>query len=134
MKKLCTAIARSAHARKKRRTGEPAIEHPLRVAEVFQDDSMLYCLAIMHDVLEDSTETPQSLLQKGVPDFLVEQLDMLTHKPQTLYRNYVAQLCLNPACTKVKLADMLDNLCDAPTEYQKQKYRTVIPILVNALN
>lgn len=134
MKDLCTAIAHAAHARQKRRTGEPAIEHPQRVADLFQADSMLYCLAILHDVLEDSHETPQSLSRKGVPAFLVDQLDMLTHKPGTPYRNYIAHLCLNPTCAKVKLADILDNLCDAPTEYQKQKYRNAIPLILNALN
>jgi len=56
-KSLAIEFAKEMHLGQNRRDGTPYIEHPLRVAEmchkVFPKDEQMFCVAVMHDILED---------------------------------------------------------------------------------
>jgi hypothetical protein len=46
----------------------------------------------------------------------------MTHKDGESYGKYLEPIKNNPLAKKVKIADMLANLADSPTEKQIQKY------------
>ena len=61
MTPLQTAIglARKAHAKQRRWSGEPYVTHPLAVLRILQESSQalpvdIYLAAVLHDVLEES--------------------------------------------------------------------------------
>jgi GTP pyrophosphokinase len=58
------ALSHSAHRRQERKSGEPFIRHPLRVADLLADlhmDPVTIAAAILHDVLEDAEVTKEEL-------------------------------------------------------------------------
>ena len=63
LKKLQDAfeLARKAHAKQKRKTGEPYILHPIAVATIAAEELMLgvnpVVAAFLHDVVEDTPHT-----------------------------------------------------------------------------
>ncbi len=129
--KLCEEIAREAHKGQKRRGGDDYINHPLRVAEMVEPAS-LKCLAILHDVIEDTEETASSLMEKGISEFLVEMVELMTKCDGQSYEEYIRVILNYPGVARVKLADMIDNLSGDPTQKQKDKYRSLAGDLLKA--
>ena len=125
---LCKSIAISAHKTQERRGGEHYINHPLRVAEILNNDT-LKCIAVLHDVMEDCCEDEKSLLAKGVDVAIVDGVSILTKRRGQLYDDYISGIKKFPGLARVKIADMFDNLCSEPTERQKQKYRNAMVLL-----
>lgn len=130
--KLCEKIARKAHEGQKRRDGSDYITHPERVAKMFSNNELLACLAWLHDVIEDTDETAQSLVNQGVSTVTVSAVVMLTKLPETMqtYEQYIKNIRSLGGVARVKVADMVDNLCDNPTDKQKAKYRKAMAILL----
>lgn len=122
--KLCRAIAETAHSGQTRRGGAAYINHPMRVAA--QLDGVAACVAWLHDVLEDTCETVESLAAKGVIGCVVSSVVVLTKTQGTDYFDYLARVRNDGIARRVKIADMLDNLCDQPTAKQRDKYRAGI--------
>ena len=126
---LCELIATEAHKGQLRRGGEPYIEHPIRVAMMMGNDTMK-CVAVLHDVLEDTNETADSLLGKGVSVPIVHAVMCLTKKDGQRYDEYIKNIKkFGDGLVKVKIADMFDNLCGDPTQRQKQKYHKAMNLL-----
>ena len=86
------------------------------------NDPEAQVVAWLHDVIEDSEETEQSLEDAGIPEHLVKQVALLTKTRESTYDDYLEKIASSPIASKVKIADMLSNLADNPTKKQIRKY------------
>lgn len=128
---LSKKIVEEAHKGQTRKiTGEPYVEHPKRVAKrleflsaIYQKEyvSQLKCAALLHDVLEDTKETPESLKDKGVPETIIQLVEMLTRHEES-YDVHIERLGDSIDAIRVKMADIQDNLQDLPDGSLKDKY------------
>ena len=100
-------IAYDAHAGQLDKCGTPYIAHPLHVAEQMDDETST-CVALLHDVVEDSDVTLDDLAREFPPE-VVEGVRLMTHDPEVDYLDYVRTIRGNPLATKVKLADLAHN-------------------------
>jgi (p)ppGpp synthase/HD superfamily hydrolase len=94
--------------------GQPYILHCLRVMEnLHTDDEELKIIAILHDWVEDvfrnSPERGLDLLRDKYSERVVKALDLLTHRKDVPYDDYIKAISFNADATKVKLADLKDN-------------------------
>ena len=74
------------------------------------DDEYAVCVALLHDVLED-TDYSREALAAEFPAEVMAALDLLTHEKGVPYLEYVEKIKPNPLAKKVKLADLTHN-CD----------------------
>lgn len=100
-------IAYAAHEGQLDKCGQPYIFHPCHVAEQM-DDEVSTCVALLHDVVEDSDVTLDDLARDFPPE-VVEGVRLMTHLPEMDYFDYVRAIKGNPLATKVKLADLAHN-------------------------
>ena len=100
-------IAYDAHAGQLDKCGAPYIAHPLHVAEQMDDEAST-CVALLHDVVEDSDVTLDDLARDFPPE-VVEGVRLMTHDPAVDYLEYVRAIKGNSLATKVKLADLAHN-------------------------
>ena len=100
-------LAYKAHEGQYDYSGIPYIFHPIHVAEQMEDE-LTTCVALLHDVLEDTSMT-LSELENEFPPEITEAILLLTHDPATDYLDYVRRLCQNPLARKVKIADIAHN-------------------------
>ena len=120
---LAEAIATKAHEGQFRRGGViPYIEHPRAVVSRVEGDFDAMAVAWLHDVVEDTTYTADSLLQEGIPPHIVDAVELLTKTREVPYEGYLDRVAASPLATRVKIADMLSNLADNPTQKQIRKY------------
>jgi len=118
-------IARDAHNGQKRRGGEPYIIHPVAVAEMV-DTIEQKQVALLHDVVEDTSVTLKQLRGYGFRSTVLRALDHLTHREGEVYHDYIARLANDPLAIVVKIADLTHNLSDLTVEKHKSritKYR-----------
>jgi (p)ppGpp synthase/HD superfamily hydrolase len=124
-------IARRAHAGQFRRDGlTPYIIHPAGVVAKVGDCETRRAVAWLHDVLEDTAETPASLAAAGMPSEVIDAVLCLTRQPEVSYDDYLTGVCRNPVARAVKVADMLHNLSDHPSTKQIRKYAAALLQLV----
>jgi (p)ppGpp synthase/HD superfamily hydrolase len=116
---LIHAIASTAHRGQVDKGGEAYILHPRAVSEILAEQrhsSKLQAVALLHDVLEDTDEDVESLLAKGVPQEVLDVVQILTRRhdsPLPLkepYTDYIARISLDHEATLVKLADLQHNM------------------------
>lgn len=119
---LCAEIAICAHQGQFRRDGvTPYIEHPKAVASkmiTFEEKAVAW----LHDVLEDTELTAQDLIDKGVPERIVDGITYMTKREGESYTGFLCIVSNNPLAKAVKIQDMLHNLSDNPTRKQVVKY------------
>lgn len=128
---IAERIAREAHKGQFRRDGKtPYITHPARVVMRMESDEEK-AVAWMHDVLEDTGRTKQSLWIQGVSNVVITAVMQLTRNIEESYNEYLERVKSNDLARKVKLQDMLDNLSDSPTKYQIKKYGLGLYTLVD---
>ncbi len=108
----------------------PYVEHPRDMAERLAGDPELQIVAWLHDVLEDSSETAESLEAAGIPKHLVEAVVLLTRDPNVSDETYYRRIRGSRIATEVKVADMISNLADQPTRKQIQRYARGLLILM----
>ena len=101
------SVAYAAHHGQVDKCGIPYIFHPVHLAEGM-DDEVSCCVALLHDVAED-TEVTLEMLAKEFPEEVMRPLHLLTHDPQTDYFDYVRAIREDPVARKVKLADLDHN-------------------------
>lgn len=82
--KLCF----EAHKDQKDKGGLPYVFHPFHVAEQMDDEESTI-VALLHDVVEDSGYTLESLAEKGFGDAVIEALRLLTHDDEVPYFEYI---------------------------------------------
>jgi (p)ppGpp synthase/HD superfamily hydrolase len=109
---LSTAIkiAVEAHDMQYDRGGNPYILHPLRVMSYLNtDDEELQCIAVLHDVVEDSTVTFDDLRSAGMSERIITAVRALTKVQGQHYDEYRAAIFANHDAMLVKLADLRHN-------------------------
>ena len=103
-------IAASAHAGQFDKGGMPYLMHPIRVMSFLKsNDEELQCIAIMHDVLEDSSVTAEDLLAAGMTQRIVAGVQCLTKIKGESYDNYKLRVLASTDAMQVKLADLRHN-------------------------
>lgn len=102
-------IALQAHSGKLDKGGSPYILHPLRVmlTMVTTEEKIV---AVLHDVIEDSSFTIQQLKQNGFSKKVLDAVSLLTKKENQSYQDYISVIKKNPLAAKIKLADLKDNM------------------------
>lgn len=106
---LCYNIAKEYHAEQLDKGGNPYIEHPVAVAEKV-DTELEKCVALLHDVIEDTDLTSEDLLKMGVPSVVVEKVLIVTHNPNEPYNDYIKRVAKDLVAINVKLADIEHNM------------------------
>jgi (p)ppGpp synthase/HD superfamily hydrolase len=128
---LAARIAKAAHEGQFRRDGvTPYVRHPENVAGRLRGDQYAEAVGWLHDVLEDTHETPESLRRQGMPDEVIACVEKLTKKEGVDYESYLSKIRKDPLARKVKVADMLSNLSDNPTHEQILKYARGLLLLL----
>lgn len=102
-------IALRAYAGKTDKAGQEYILHPLRVMGKMKTDEEM-SVALLHDVIEDSDITAQELLAEGIPTDVIEAVLSLTKHQNEPYQDFIARVKKNKLATKIKIADIEDNL------------------------
>ncbi|MCD8121535.1 MAG: GTP pyrophosphokinase [Clostridiales bacterium] len=104
--------------------GNPYIDHANRVMDRMntQEEKMV---AILHDVVEDTEMSLTDLLAQGFPREVVEAVGILTKRKDMTYFEYIDDIRCNELATKVKIAEIEDNL-DLP-RVQKMSFQTYSP-------
>ena len=107
-------IAVNAHDGMKDMVGNPAVAHVLAVGLMGQN-SLEQKAGFLHDVVEDSTITLDDLRAEGVEEEVLAVVDLLTHRPEMSYEEYVKSIVLsrNDTAIQVKLNDLHHNLLRA---------------------
>jgi len=101
-------IAAKAHEGQKDKDGRPYILHPLRVMHGVQCDEARI-VAVLHDVIEDTTVTAEDLRQAGFSEDVLAAVLCVTHRKDESYPDYVMRCRANAIARQVKLADLEDN-------------------------
>ncbi|WP_199918273.1 GTP pyrophosphokinase [Pseudomonas veronii] len=101
--------ALTAYAGKVDKGGKPYILHPLRLMARLSDP-IGQCVAVLHDVIEDSDTTADDLRADGFPESVVTAVEALTRRRGESYEAFIERVSVNPLARKVKLLDIEDNL------------------------
>lgn len=133
--KKAMRICFEAHQYQVDKTGLPYVFHPFHLAEQMQDE-LSCCVALLHDVIEDTSLTFEDLSKEGFPTEVIEALKLLTHDPKVPYMEYVKMIKTNELARKVKLADLRHNsdlsrlnVVDEAALKRQQKYLKAIELL-----
>ena len=103
-------IAQEAHKGVKDKGGHDYIHHPIRVMHAMSNDQEKI-VAILHDVVEDSDWTFERLKEEGFEDSVIESLRCVTkYSEEEDYQEFIRRAATNKIATKVKMADIEDNL------------------------
>lgn len=108
MTKKALKICFKAHINQVDKTGVPYVFHPFHLAEQMDDEESV-CLALLHDVVEDTSMTFEDLINEGFSEKIISALRLLTHLDSTPYMEYIQKIKENPLAKKVKLADLRHN-------------------------
>jgi (p)ppGpp synthase/HD superfamily hydrolase len=117
--------------------GEPYVVHPLRVMlavshqrdDAHQDEA-LRCVAVLHDTIERAGLTRADLRAAGMPPKVVRAVELLTHRDDQSYADYVVKLKPDPLTRAVKIADLLDNADLRHVTFRPGKEEKDVPRLV----
>lgn len=149
------ALAEFAHRNQRDKSGASYIKHPMRVLAAVQEQGAppyVQIGAVLHDVTEDTTFTPEMLLDMGVLPAAVEIIRLVDrHVSRLVYEEkreqhsiactpdefYYLQIRKNPGALQVKLADIGDNLLpwrltylpEATQDRLRYKYTKAIELL-----
>jgi guanosine-3',5'-bis(diphosphate) 3'-pyrophosphohydrolase len=103
-------IATKAHHGQFDRGGNPYILHPLKVMHYLKtDDEELMCMALGHDVIEDTSVTYKDLREAGISERVIEGIRALTKVPGQTYEEYKEGVFANEDAMRVKMADLRHN-------------------------
>ena len=106
--KKALSLCFQAHKDQLDKSGMPYVFHPFHLAEQMTDEYTTI-VALLHDVVEDTSYTLQDLTQMGFPQEVVEAVGLMTHADGVPYLDYVAVIKGNPIARVVKLADLRHN-------------------------
>lgn len=103
-------LATNAHAGQFDRGGNPYILHPLKVMHYLKsNDEELQCMALLHDVIEDTKTTWKDLEEIGCTPRIIAAVKALTKMPGQSYDEYKEEVFANQDAMKVKMADLRHN-------------------------
>jgi len=103
-------LATNAHAGQYDKGGKPYILHPLKVMYFLKtDDEELQCIALGHDIIEDTKVTYAELRELGFTQRVIEGIRTLTKQPGETYDEYKHRVFANEDAMRVKLCDLRHN-------------------------
>lgn len=103
-------LATNRHAGQFDRAGVPYILHCLKVMHYTKsEDEELNCIALGHDIIEDTDTTYQELEDMGFSQRIICAIDCLTKRRGESYDDYKNRVKGNPDARKVKKADLRHN-------------------------
>lgn len=133
--KKALRISFEAHKDQVDKTGLPYVFHPFHLAE-HMDDEASTCVALLHDVIEDTDMTFEDLENEGFTKEIISALRLLTHDDIVPYMDYVKEIKHNEIAKKVKLADLKHNsdlsrldIIDEAALKRNEKYKKAIELL-----
>jgi (p)ppGpp synthase/HD superfamily hydrolase len=92
------------------RGGQPYCCHPLKVMHYLKTtDEELMCIALGHDVVEDTDVTYQDLRAAGMTDRVINGIRALTKQPGQTYEEYKQGVFASRDAMLVKCADLRHN-------------------------
>lgn len=101
-------VAYEAHKDQYDKGGMPYIFHPYHLAQQLENEYEI-CVALLHDVVEDTTVTIEDLATEGFPKEVCDAVKLLTRDRSLTYLDYVRNVKNNPIARKVKLLDLEHN-------------------------
>lgn len=102
--KLCF----EAHKDQLDKSSLPYVFHPFHLAEQM-DSEETTVVALLHDVVEDTSYTIEDLKNMGFSEKILEAVSLMTHEEGMEYMDYVKKIKNNEIARKVKLADLKHN-------------------------
>lgn len=133
--KKAMKIAFEAHKNQTDKSGMPYIYHPIHLAEQMTDEKTV-CVALLHDVVEDTDITFEQIAEQGFTEDIIAALKLMTHDDSVPYMEYVEKLKNNSVAAAVKLADLKHNsdltrleAIDETAINRAEKYRKAIELL-----
>jgi len=103
-------LATNAHANQYDRGGQPYILHTLKVMHYIKtDDEELQCIALGHDVIEDTDITYKDLRDNGMTDRIILGIKALTKVPGETLDEYKLRVYANKDAMIVKKSDLRHN-------------------------
>jgi len=103
-------IVTNAHDGQFDKGGAPYILHPLKVMHYLKtDDEELMCIALGHDVIEDTKVTYKELRDAGISERVILGIRAMTKQPGQTLEEYKEQIFASPDAMRVKMADLRHN-------------------------
>ena len=106
---LAKRIAIEAHTDQVDKASAPYWHHPAFVAD-HVEASEEKAVAWLHDVVEDTDWTLETLLAEGICPEVVEGVTAITKREGEAYETYLDRVKANPLAKAVKLADLAHNM------------------------
>lgn len=135
--KKAMKICFEAHKNQRDKNGIPYIFHPIHLAEQMTDEDTI-CVALLHDVVEDTSITFEQLKSEGFSKDIMDALKLMTHDKSIPYMDYVKEIKANSIATAVKLADLKHNsdltrldVVDEKALKRVEKYKQAIELLLS---
>ena len=134
--KKALKISFDAHKNQLDKSGIPYVYHPYELATQMTTEATT-CVALLHDVVEDTNTTFEDLIAEGFGDEIIDALRLMTHNDGSDYFVYVRRIKQNPIAKAVKLADLRHNSTESRLDVitpkdieRKEKYKKAINILL----
>ena len=102
-------ICFEAHREQRDKGGMHYVFHPFHIADQM-DTEKETCVALLHDVIEDTSVTIEDLRKQGISNEVLEALEHITKGKQEPYMEYISRVIQNPLALKVKKCDLEDNM------------------------
>lgn len=106
---IAIALAVEAHGGTVGKDGTPYILHPLRLM-LKANGYAEQIVAVLHDAVEDTALTLQSLEDAGFPEEIVGAVGAVTKRPDEDYEAFIERIAADPLAARVKLLDLQDNI------------------------
>jgi 5'(3')-deoxyribonucleotidase len=143
--RIAQKIAIEAHKTQLDKLGYAYIGHPRRVARNAQTVPVgegvireaVIAAAWLHDVIEDSPNTKDDLIAKGIPAEVAEAVELVSDPKTGDKDEYYANIAKHPLARAVKLADIADNsnvvrtkwLVDSGVKFNHDKYPHALEVI-----
>ncbi len=117
--KKAMLLAYEAHYGQFDKSGYPYIHHPLHLAEQMQTEYETVT-ALLHDVAEDTEVTFEDMKRQGIPEEVIQALQLLCHEDGVPYFDYIRNMRENEIALHVKRADLMHNMDESRLPEQKR--------------
>ncbi len=117
MKYKARSLALLAHHGQVDKGGRDYMIHVDAVAQAVAHLGADYeTVALLHDVIEDTTCTLADLKAEGYPAEVIDGVDAMSRRAGESWKQYILRARQNPLARMVKLADLTDNLDEGRLE------------------
>ena len=124
--KKAIVLAFNAHIHQTDKSGLPYIFHPWEVANQLNDEACV-CVALLHDIIEDTNITYDDLRNEGFSEEIIEGIKGVTKKENEDYMDFVTRAKSNNISRLVKIADLRHNMdltrMNEITEFDIKRYQ-----------